>query len=197
MGEAHHSFTGPPCTHGWAHMEAAQQTMTTPQSHPQEPQWDTGFGVSTRVKMRVVVITPLTVTLSLASKPKPPPLPGTLTGTLLWRDTSVMGLIRLSARWKGSDDSSDGWMTFHTCKWRCKPPSTHRLAWCTTSLVTSGLTLMLKSYKDLSLGEVPGAQVWVLTWLIFFSAFPVISSLILPVGCTTVIAMIASKYSFH
>jgi hypothetical protein len=27
------------------------------------------------------------------------------------------------------------------------------------STVTSGLTLLLKSYKDLSLGEVPGAQV--------------------------------------
>jgi hypothetical protein len=28
-----------------------------------------------------------------------------------------------------------------------------------TSSVTSGLTLMLKSYKDLSLGEMPGDQV--------------------------------------
>jgi hypothetical protein len=25
-------------------MEAAQQTTTTPQAHPQEPQWDTGYG---------------------------------------------------------------------------------------------------------------------------------------------------------
>jgi hypothetical protein len=25
-------------------MGAAQQTMTTPQAHPQEPQWDTGYG---------------------------------------------------------------------------------------------------------------------------------------------------------
>jgi hypothetical protein len=25
-------------------MEAAQQTTTTPQAHPQEPQWDTGCG---------------------------------------------------------------------------------------------------------------------------------------------------------
>jgi hypothetical protein len=25
-------------------MEAAQQTMTTPQAHPQEPLWDTGYG---------------------------------------------------------------------------------------------------------------------------------------------------------
>jgi hypothetical protein len=44
MGEAHHSFTGPPCTHGQARMEAAQQTMTTLQAHPQEAQWDTGYG---------------------------------------------------------------------------------------------------------------------------------------------------------
>jgi hypothetical protein len=37
MGEAHHSFTGPPRTRGQARMEAAQQTMTTLQAHPQEP----------------------------------------------------------------------------------------------------------------------------------------------------------------
>jgi hypothetical protein len=44
MGEARHSFTGPPRTGGRARMEAAQQTMTTPRAHPQEPQWDTGYG---------------------------------------------------------------------------------------------------------------------------------------------------------
>jgi hypothetical protein len=37
MGEARHSFIGPPHTHGWARMEAAQQTMTTLQAHPQGP----------------------------------------------------------------------------------------------------------------------------------------------------------------
>jgi hypothetical protein len=37
MGEACHSFTGPHRTHGQARMEAAQQTTTTPQAHPQEP----------------------------------------------------------------------------------------------------------------------------------------------------------------
>jgi hypothetical protein len=36
MGEACHSFTGPPRTRERAHMEAAQQTTTTPQAHPQE-----------------------------------------------------------------------------------------------------------------------------------------------------------------
>jgi hypothetical protein len=25
-------------------MEAAQQALTAPQAHPQEPQWDTGYG---------------------------------------------------------------------------------------------------------------------------------------------------------
>jgi hypothetical protein len=30
--------------------------------------------------------------------------------------------------WRESDDSSDGWMTFHMCKWRCKPSSTPRPA---------------------------------------------------------------------
>jgi hypothetical protein len=44
MGEARHSFTGPPRTHGRARMEASQQTTTTPHAHPQEPQWDTGYG---------------------------------------------------------------------------------------------------------------------------------------------------------
>jgi hypothetical protein len=45
MGEARHSLTGPPRTRGRAHMEAAQQTTTTTQAHPQEPQWGTGYGV--------------------------------------------------------------------------------------------------------------------------------------------------------
>jgi hypothetical protein len=57
--------------------------------------------------MRAVVITPLMVTPSLAPELKPPQLLGTLTVTLLWSGTSVMGLTSLSARWKGLDDSSD------------------------------------------------------------------------------------------
>jgi hypothetical protein len=148
MGDVRHSFTGPPHTHGRAHTKAAQQTMTTPYAHPYEPQWDTRYGVATRVTMRVVVTPPLSVTPSLASEPEPPPLPGTLTGMPLWSGTSVMGLTRLSVQWKGSDNSSIRWMTLHTCKWRCKPPSSHRPAWCMTSSVTSGLTLMLKSWND-------------------------------------------------
>jgi hypothetical protein len=83
------------------------------------PSGTLGMGVATRVTMRVVVTTPLRITLSLASKSEPPPLPSTRTGMLLWSGTSVMG-------WKGSDDSSNGWMTLHMCKQRCKLPSTGR-----------------------------------------------------------------------
>jgi hypothetical protein len=92
------------------------------------PSGTLGMGLATRVTMRVVVTILLTVTPSLASELEPPPLPGTLTGTLLWSGTSVMGMTRLSTQWKGSNDSSDGWMTLRTCKQRCKLPSTHRPA---------------------------------------------------------------------
>jgi hypothetical protein len=86
------------------------------------------MGVATQVTMRVVVTTPLMVTLSLASEPEPPPLLGTLSGMLLWSGTSVMGLIRLSVQWKGSDDLSTRWISLHTCKRRYRPPSTHKPA---------------------------------------------------------------------
>jgi hypothetical protein len=79
-------------------MEAAQQTMTTLQAHPHEPQWDTGYGGGYSGYHEVVVITPLKGTLSLAFELEPPHLPDTLTGTLLWSGTSVMGLTMLSAR---------------------------------------------------------------------------------------------------
>jgi hypothetical protein len=82
-----------------------------------------GMGLTIRVTMRVVVTIPLTVTSSLASELERPPLPGTLTGMLLWSGMSVMGLTRLSARWKGSVDSSDECMTLHMCKWICKRPA--------------------------------------------------------------------------
>jgi hypothetical protein len=92
------------------------------------PSGTLGMGLAAQVTMTVVVTILLTVTPSLASEPEPPPLPGTPTGMLLWSSTSVVGLTTLSARWKGSYDSSDGWMTLHTCKRRCKLPSTHRPA---------------------------------------------------------------------
>jgi hypothetical protein len=44
MGDARNSFAGPPRTRGWARIEEAHQTTTTLQAHPQEPQWDTGYG---------------------------------------------------------------------------------------------------------------------------------------------------------
>jgi hypothetical protein len=110
--------------------ELALRQHSRPQLHCRltlrSPSGTLDTGVATRVIMRVVIITPLTVTLSLASEPEPPPLSGTLTDTLLWSGTSVMGLTRLSAWWKGSNDSSIGWITLQTYKWRCKPPSTHR-----------------------------------------------------------------------
>jgi hypothetical protein len=47
--------------------------------------------VATRVTMRAVVITPLMVIPGQVSEPEPPRPLRTLTGTLLWRGTSVMG----------------------------------------------------------------------------------------------------------
>jgi hypothetical protein len=91
------------------------------------PSGTLSMGVATQVTMRVVVTTPLMVTPSLASEPEPLPLLGTPTGTLLWSGTPVMGLTRLSVWWKGLDGSSDGWMALHTCKWRHKHQSNHRL----------------------------------------------------------------------
>jgi hypothetical protein len=85
--------------------------------------------------MRVVVITPLIVTPSLASKPKPLPLPGTLTGTLLWMDDFAHVQMEMQA----SIESQTSMMHDLFGHFR--------------------IILMLKSCKDLSLREVPGAQV--------------------------------------
>jgi hypothetical protein len=77
MGEARHSFTGPPHTHG----ELVWRQHSRPRLHRmltlKSPSGTLGMGVATRVTMRVLVTTPLTVTPSLASEPEPPPLPGT------------------------------------------------------------------------------------------------------------------------
>jgi hypothetical protein len=53
---------------------------------------------------------------------------------------------------------------------------------------------MLKSCKDLSLGEVLGAQVC--ACFISLLALLVISSLVLPIAHITTIVMTASKYCF-
>jgi hypothetical protein len=83
-------------------VELAWRQHNRPRLHhrltPRSPSGTLGMGVATHVTMRVAVITPLKVTPSRASEPEPPPMPGTLTGTLLWSGTSVMGLIRLSVR---------------------------------------------------------------------------------------------------
>jgi hypothetical protein len=83
MGETHHSFAGPPRTHKRARMEASQQTMTTPQAHPQQPQWDTGYGVRYSGHQEGGSYYPYHGYPKPSSEPEPPPLPGTLTGTLL------------------------------------------------------------------------------------------------------------------
>jgi hypothetical protein len=128
MEEARHSFTRLPHTCGRAHMEAAQQTTATPQAHPQEPQWDTGYGGGYSGHHESGSYYPShgypersfqAKTFAFARYPD---------WYALWSDTSVLRLTRLSTWWKGSDDSSDVWMNLHTCKQRCKPPSTHRPA---------------------------------------------------------------------
>jgi hypothetical protein len=81
--------------------ELAWREHSRPRPHRRltlrSPNGTLGMGVATQVTMRVVVITPLMVTPSLASKLEPLPLLDTLTRTLLWSGTSVMGLTRLSA----------------------------------------------------------------------------------------------------
>jgi hypothetical protein len=79
-------------------MEAAQQAMTTLQAHPQEPQWETGYGGGYSGYHEGGYYPSHGYPLSLATEPEPPPLLGTLTGTLLWSSMSVMGLTRLSTR---------------------------------------------------------------------------------------------------
>jgi hypothetical protein len=99
-----------------AHMEAAQQTTTTPQAHPQEPQWDTGYGGGYSGHHESGSYYPSHGYTKPSLRARTSAFPGTLTGTILCSGMSVMGLTRLSARWKGSDDLSDGWMTLQTCK---------------------------------------------------------------------------------
>jgi hypothetical protein len=70
------------------------KTMTTSQAHTQEPQWDNGYGGGYSGYHEGGSYYPS----QGYPRPKPLSLPGTLTGTLLWSGTSVMGLTRLSAR---------------------------------------------------------------------------------------------------
>jgi hypothetical protein len=60
-------------------MEAAHQTTTTSQAHPQEPQWDTGYGGGYSGHHESGSYYPSNGYPELET----PPLSGTLTGTLL------------------------------------------------------------------------------------------------------------------
>jgi hypothetical protein len=100
-----------------------------------------------------VVHTILTVPLGQATEPKPLPLPSSPTSTTPSRGISVMGWTKQNTRWRGLDGSRAGWTSLSMCKWRYTRPLTRRLACCTASSTTSASILMLKSYKDLSLGE--------------------------------------------
>jgi hypothetical protein len=122
---------------------------------PLSPSGTLGIGVAFRGIRRVVVHTILTVPLGQAMEPKPPPLPSSPTGTTPSRGISVTGWTKQNAWWRGSDGSRAGWMSLSACTRRYMRPSTRRLACCSTSSTTSALTQMLKSCKDLSLGEGP------------------------------------------
>jgi hypothetical protein len=123
MGEVHHSFTGPPHIAG----ELVWRQHSRQQLHHRltlRSPLGTGYGGGYSGHHEGGSYYPS----HGYPEPEPPPLPGTVTGTPLRSGTSIMGLTRLSARWKGSDYSSIGWLTLHTCKQRCKPPSIHRPA---------------------------------------------------------------------
>jgi hypothetical protein len=84
-------------------MEAAQQTTTTPQAHPQEPQWDIGYKGGYSGHHEGGCYYPS------HSYPEPSLQAGTSTSTkypdlyapLEWYVS--YGVTRLSVRWKGSD----------------------------------------------------------------------------------------------
>jgi hypothetical protein len=100
---------------------------------------------------RVVVHTILTVPLGQATEPKPLPLLSSPTGTTPSRGISVTGWTKQNVWWKGSDRSRAVWMSLSACRRRYTRPSTHRPVCYTASSTTLASTLMLKSYKDLSL----------------------------------------------
>jgi hypothetical protein len=128
-------------------VQLAWRQHSRPQLHRRlplrNPSGTLGMGVATRVTMRVVVTTPLMVTPSLASKPEPLPLLGTWTGTPLWSGTSVMGIGRLEHQ---MDD-------FAHVQTEMQASIDSQTSMMHDSLVISELTLMFKSFKDLSLGR--------------------------------------------
>jgi hypothetical protein len=73
MGEARHSFTGPPRTRGRARREAHSMTRLHRRLNLRSPNGTLGMRVATRVTTRAVVNTTLMVTPGQASEPEPPP----------------------------------------------------------------------------------------------------------------------------
>jgi hypothetical protein len=119
----------------------------------------------------VVVHTILMVPLGQATEPKPPPLLSSSTGTTPSRGISVTGWTQWNLWWRGSDGSRAGCMSSSTCRRRYPGPLTHRPACCTASATTSASTLMLKSCKDLSLGDRSFDYVWAISLIPFHSQF--------------------------
>jgi hypothetical protein len=120
---------------------------------PLSPSGTLGMGVAFRGIRRVVVHTILTVPLGQAKESEPPPLPCSSTCSTPSRGILVTGWAKQNMRWRGLDGSRARWMSLSACKQRYTCPSTRRPAYCTTSSTTLTSTVMLKSCKDLSLGE--------------------------------------------
>jgi hypothetical protein len=146
MENVHHSILGPPRTHGCAWREAAGQT-------PSQPQWDTGYGSGLLGHQEGGSSYYPHDIARPSHGAEPLPLPNSPTGTNPLRGISVMGWTKQNRWWRGSEGPRVGWMSSSACRWRYTRPSTHSPACYTSSSTTSASTLMLKSCKDLSLGE--------------------------------------------
>jgi hypothetical protein len=142
------SILGPPHTHGRAQWEAAGQS-------PSQPQWDTGYGSGLLGYQEGGSSYYPHGTLGQAMEPEPPSLLSSPTGTTPSRGISVTWWTKQNARWRGTDGSKVGWTSSSVCRQRYTRPLTRRPTCCTTSSTTSTSTLMLKSCKDLILGEEP------------------------------------------
>jgi hypothetical protein len=176
-------------------MEAAQQTTTTPQAHPQEPQWDTGYGGGYLGHHESGSYYP--------SHGYPEPS--------LWAETSS------SIRYPNWYAPLERYANYGVDRAERTVDEIGQLEWrmddfahVQTEMQASidsqtnmmhdlfshfEITLMLKSWKDLSLGEVPSAQVRVLACLRSFPVFPIILSLVslvVPLLSSWVLVWIAS-----
>jgi hypothetical protein len=148
-------------------------TMMTKQQArvPLSPSGTLGTGVAFWGIRSVVVPTILIVPLGQVLEPEPPPLPCSTTGTTRSRGILVTGWNKPNAQWRGSNRSRAGWMSLSVSRWRYTRPATKRLACYTTCSTTSASTSMLKSDKDLSLGQGPTDKVWAISRISFHSQF--------------------------